>query len=196
MKELATHRKKLERNSDVANLPLLANLIHAIKDCVASLRERKHDALLNEVLGIRLWGSPLVCGIQIRGMQRPSVHAQLALHACLWPTAHNIPFCAAQLVRHAVLELVGNLVVSNAAFTHTCLQLLVYSFIPPPAPPSPETDQGGWTASDEATLVQTEVVSTLEKVGEQCGIFTGCVLGQVRWVAKRVKALGARRACT
>ena len=71
---------------------------------------------------------------------------------------------------HAVLELVGNLVVANAAFTHTCLQLLVYSFLPPPGPPPPaEASQGEWALSAEAAAVQAAVITTLEQVrGRGC----------------------------
>jgi RNA polymerase I-specific transcription initiation factor RRN3 len=69
-----------------------------------------------------------------------------------------------QIVRVSVLDLIGNLVVSNVAFTHTCLQLLVYSFLPPPSPPVPDEDIGAWVISDDAAIVQAAVLSTLEKV--------------------------------
>lgn len=38
----------------------LAQLLRAVTGCVSSLRERKHDALLSEVLGIRVWLMPRV----------------------------------------------------------------------------------------------------------------------------------------
>jgi len=38
----------------------LAQLLRALTGCVSALRERKHDALLAEVLGIRLWLVPRV----------------------------------------------------------------------------------------------------------------------------------------
>ncbi len=73
-----------------------------------------------------------------------------------------------QNVREAVLDLVANLVVANAAFTHTCLQLLVYSFLPPPSPPGQDEDQGEWKIDDDAAEVQAAVLATLEKVGAGC----------------------------
>ena len=69
-----------------------------------------------------------------------------------------------QNVRDAVLELVSNLVVANSAFTHTCLQLLVHSFLPPPGPPVPDLDSGAWSPPEGAVDVQLAVLSTLEKV--------------------------------
>ena len=76
---------------------------------------------------------------------------------------------------HAVLELVGNLVVANAAFTHTCLQLLVYSFLPPPGPPPPvEASQGEWALSAEAAAVQAAVITTLEQVRGRGGEVDVC----------------------
>ncbi|GAX81547.1 hypothetical protein CEUSTIGMA_g8975.t1 [Chlamydomonas eustigma] len=69
-----------------------------------------------------------------------------------------------QVVRAAVLEFVANIVVSNSAFTHSCLQLLVYSFLPPPSPPAPELDQGEWIIPEDARLIQTVVLGTLEKI--------------------------------
>jgi len=76
-----------------------------------------------------------------------------------------VPACAcAQEVRSAVLELVGNLVVVNSAFTHTCLQLLVYSFLPPPSPPAPDAGQGQWQPSEEELDIQATVLSALNKV--------------------------------
>jgi hypothetical protein len=73
-----------------------------------------------------------------------------------------------QIVRGAVLDLIGTLVVANAVFTHTCLQLLVYNFIPPPAPPSPDSEQGEWRVTEEARSVQESVLSTLEKARLTC----------------------------
>ena len=69
-----------------------------------------------------------------------------------------------QIVCEAVLEFICNLVVANAAFTHTCLQLLVYSFLPPPKPPKPGAEEGEWKMSEEAAVVQAAVLSALEKV--------------------------------
>lgn len=55
-KELATLRRKSERDrGELTTVHLLSNMIHALKDCVSALRERKHDALLNEILIIKLW---------------------------------------------------------------------------------------------------------------------------------------------
>ena len=53
---------------------MLANMIHAIKDCTSVLREGKHDKLLNEVLGINLWNC-----MQVR-----------CVHGCILQILHTI----------------------------------------------------------------------------------------------------------
>lgn len=56
MKELASLRKKVEQGgAGDAELSMLAGLITTLKDLVTQLKERAHDALLSEVLGIKLW---------------------------------------------------------------------------------------------------------------------------------------------
>lgn len=95
----------------------------------------------------------------------------LLLHARQF--IHAMP-CPVQEVRSAVLELVSNLVVVNSAFTHTCLQLLVYSFLPPPAPPLPDAGQGKWQPSQEDLSIQATVLNALNKVGDLCCAVTRC----------------------
>lgn len=69
-----------------------------------------------------------------------------------------------QLVRSAVLDLVGNLMVSNPAFGQTCLQLLVHNLLPP-APPAPaEPEQGPWRPKEEDLMIQSSVLGALIKV--------------------------------
>lgn len=66
VKELSSLRKKAcDKNALEAAVHLLANMIHAIKDCTSVLRERKHDTLLNEVLGINMWTCAQVTKILI-----------------------------------------------------------------------------------------------------------------------------------
>ncbi|KAL6758121.1 RNA polymerase I-specific transcription initiation factor RRN3-domain-containing protein, partial [Haematococcus lacustris] len=118
-------RKKVERGT--ASEQLLANLIHALKNCVSILRERKHDSILTEVLGIKLWE-------------------------------------ALPVVRAAVLDFVGHLVVMNPAFTHSCLHLLVYSFLPPAAPQAEDAGKHSWQPPAEHLEIQACVLNTLLKV--------------------------------
>jgi len=41
---------------------MLTNLLHTLKDLVSLLRERTHDALMAEILGIKLWNTaPVSC---------------------------------------------------------------------------------------------------------------------------------------
>ena len=60
-----------------------------------------------------------------------------------------------------------HLVVSNSAFTHTCLQVVVYSMLPPPRPTAPgkNGDDGPWQPSQEVLQVQGAVLMALDKVG-------------------------------
>ena len=69
-----------------------------------------------------------------------------------------------QNVQAAVLDFVVHLVVANAAFIHACLQLLVYSLVPPPAPSAEAAAHGPWQPSEEVTRVQAGVVQALIKV--------------------------------
>lgn len=72
-KELAALRRKSERDrGELTTVHLLSNMIHALKDCVSALRERKHDALLNEILIIKLWAChPVRClAMQAASLQR------------------------------------------------------------------------------------------------------------------------------
>lgn len=93
---------------------------------------------------------------QDHSQSRGSSSAELAACPCV--------LACTQEVRSAVLELVGNLVVVNSAFTHTCLQLLVYSFLPPPSPPQPDAGQGEWQPSEEELTIQASVLNALNKV--------------------------------
>uniref|UniRef100_A0A7S3QYM0 Uncharacterized protein n=1 Tax=Dunaliella tertiolecta TaxID=3047 RepID=A0A7S3QYM0_DUNTE len=127
VKEFSALRKKAEQSGSELEVKMLTNLLHTLKNLVSLLRERTHDALMSEVLGIKLWNT-------------------------------------APEVRCAVLELVGNLVVVNSAFTHTCLQLLVYSFLPPPSPPQPDAGQGEWQPSQQELNIQASVLNALNKM--------------------------------
>lgn len=72
-----------------------------------------------------------------------------------------------QELRASVLDFVTNLVVANTAFVHTCLQVLVYSFLPPPAPPPPvdPADAGKlWQPSAREAEVQAAVIAALDRV--------------------------------
>lgn len=73
-----------------------------------------------------------------------------------------------QMVLTAVLEFTRNLVVANAAFSHTCFQLLVYSFTPPPAPPNPndpsQDPDGPWRPAEQAVAVHFSLLSVLGRV--------------------------------
>lgn len=67
VKEFTALRRKVERDPSNTGLMMLANLINALRDCVSLLRERKHDAILSEVLGIKLWGAPPVSAVKQQG---------------------------------------------------------------------------------------------------------------------------------
>lgn len=87
VKEFAALRKKVERDPSNTGLMMFANLIHALRDCVSLLRERKHDAILTEVLGIKLWGAPPVrigyCFVSAAACPALRVRALLIwCHAC------------------------------------------------------------------------------------------------------------------
>lgn len=69
-----------------------------------------------------------------------------------------------QMVRSAVLDLVTNVVVANPAFAHTCLQLLVFSLLPPPGTPTPDTSRGSWKMAEDEVMVQQAVLAALMKV--------------------------------
>lgn len=55
MREFAALRKKAELSPSDMELHMLTQLLHALRNLVSLLRERTHDALLAEVLGIKLW---------------------------------------------------------------------------------------------------------------------------------------------
>lgn len=67
-----------------------------------------------------------------------------------------------------MLNFICNLVVANSVFTHTCMQLLVYSFIPPPGfALSGDTSldlDGPWWPSEQAMLVQQAVLPAVNRV--------------------------------
>ena len=62
VKQFAALRKKAETNPTDTDLQMLTNLINALKNMVSMLRERTHDALLSEILGIKLWNTAPVGG--------------------------------------------------------------------------------------------------------------------------------------
>ncbi|EFJ48520.1 hypothetical protein VOLCADRAFT_120872 [Volvox carteri f. nagariensis] len=78
----------------------------------------------------------------------------------LWNTA--------PAVLSAVLDFTRNLVVANSAFTHSCLQLIVYSFTPPPEATSPgepsEDLHGPWRPSEQALAVHQSLLPILVRV--------------------------------
>jgi RNA polymerase I-specific transcription initiation factor RRN3 len=67
-----------------------------------------------------------------------------------------------------VLEFSCNLVVANAAFAHTCIQLLIYSLTPPPGPRDPndpsQDPHGPWQPSQHAAAVHQAVLEALTRV--------------------------------
>ncbi|KXZ57030.1 hypothetical protein GPECTOR_1g930 [Gonium pectorale] len=125
-------RKRVENEPENEEAVLqLSTLICAVTANVSAIRERKHEAIVSDILGIKLWST-------------------------------------APVVLSAVLEFTRNLVVANSAFTHTCLQLIVYSFTPPPAPPNPtdpsQDPHGPWRPSDQALGVHEALHSVLSRV--------------------------------
>ncbi|KAG2436969.1 hypothetical protein HXX76_006484 [Chlamydomonas incerta] len=123
-------RAELDPTDDEAVLQL-STLIAAVTANVSAIREGKHQALVSDILGIRVWS-------------------------------------AAPMVLTAVLEFTRNLVVANAAFSHTCFQLLVYSFTPPPAPSNPndpsQDPHGPWRPAEQAVTVHSSLLSVLGRV--------------------------------
>ncbi len=72
-----------------------------------------------------------------------------------------------QVVRAAVLDLMTNMMAANSAFVQSCLQVLLFSMLPPPAPPAPvDAAQLGtaWQPSEQAVEVQGQVLGAMEKV--------------------------------
>ncbi|KAI8468899.1 MAG: RNA polymerase I-specific transcription initiation factor RRN3-domain-containing protein [Monoraphidium minutum] len=56
VRDLAALKRRLEADDGDAEASFsLTQLLRALGGCVATLRERKHDALLGEVLGLRMW---------------------------------------------------------------------------------------------------------------------------------------------
>ena len=47
----------MEREPSEAVFVMMANLILALRDCVSTIREGRHDKIVGEVLGMKLWGS-------------------------------------------------------------------------------------------------------------------------------------------
>ncbi|KAG2498036.1 hypothetical protein HYH03_003797 [Edaphochlamys debaryana] len=125
-------RKRVEQEPENEEAVLqLTTLILSVTANVSAIGERKHEALVSDILGIRLWGAT------------PSLLA-------------------------AVLDFTRNLVVANSAFTHTCLQLIVYSFTPPPAPPNPsdpsQDPHGPWRPSEAALGVHASLLGVLSRL--------------------------------
>ncbi|GLC47104.1 hypothetical protein PLESTF_001444200 [Pleodorina starrii] len=125
-------RKRVEQEPDNEEaVTQLVTLIGSISANVSSIHERKHEAVVADVLGIKLWNS-------------------------------------APVVISAVLDFTRNLVVANSAFTHTCLQLIVYSFTPPPgsaSPTDPSLDpHGPWRPSEQAMAVHQSLSAILSRV--------------------------------
>lgn len=60
VKEFASVKRKAEDAADMDACIGLRHILEALAACVTSLRERKHDALLREVLGINLYRSSQV----------------------------------------------------------------------------------------------------------------------------------------
>eukprot|EP00879_Flechtneria_rotunda_P029703 GHRR01032144.1.p1 GENE.GHRR01032144.1~~GHRR01032144.1.p1 ORF type:complete len:194 (+),score=57.72 GHRR01032144.1:208-789(+) len=70
-------------------------------------------------------------------------------------------------VRGAVLELTVELIVASSTFIPNCLQVLIYSLLPPPGSPPLQPDQRGkaWSPPPLAVEVQEQVVNAVEQVG-------------------------------
>ncbi|PNH03401.1 RNA polymerase I-specific transcription initiation factor RRN3 [Tetrabaena socialis] len=124
------NRAEQEPGNEEAVLQL-CTLVGAVTANVSAIRERKHEAIVADILGIKLW-------------------------------------TAAPGILSAVLDFTRNLVVANSAFTHTCLQLIVYSFTPPPGPPDPtdpsQDPHGAWRPSEQALTVHQALLSLLNRV--------------------------------
>ena len=69
------------------------------------------------------------------------------------------------MVRQGVLDLMVQMMVSNSSFTPSCLQVLMFSLLPPPAPPVAEEPGTPWVPVPEDLAIQDEVVGALNKVG-------------------------------
>eukprot|EP00879_Flechtneria_rotunda_P027592 GHRR01029563.1.p1 GENE.GHRR01029563.1~~GHRR01029563.1.p1 ORF type:complete len:775 (+),score=300.41 GHRR01029563.1:409-2733(+) len=74
-------------------------------------------------------------------------------------------WCALQAVRGAVLELTVELIVASSTFIPNCLQVLIYSLLPPPGSPPLQPDQRGkaWSPPPLAVEVQEQVVNAVEQ---------------------------------
>ncbi|GLI69244.1 hypothetical protein VaNZ11_013820 [Volvox africanus] len=73
----------------------------------------------------------------------------------------------APAVLTAVLEFTRNLIITNTAFTHTCLKVIIYSFTPPPDALPEETcrdPNGPWRPSEKALAVQQALLSALTRI--------------------------------
>ncbi|GBF88999.1 hypothetical protein Rsub_01498 [Raphidocelis subcapitata] len=128
VRDLVVLKRRLEADSADCEAEFsLAQLLRALTGCVSSLRERKHEALLAEVLSIRVWLMP-------------------------------------KDVRAALLDALVNLMVANGAFTHNCLQALLFSLLPPPGAAAAADEPGAeWAPAAAALEVQGEVLCAIEK---------------------------------
>lgn len=57
VKEFGALRRKAEHSGSTLEVQMLTNLLHTLKNLVSLLRERTHDALMSEILGIKLWST-------------------------------------------------------------------------------------------------------------------------------------------
>jgi hypothetical protein len=64
VKEFGTLRRKAEHSGSELEVQMLTNLLNTLKNLVSLLRERTHDALMSEVLGIKLWSTAPVRGVK------------------------------------------------------------------------------------------------------------------------------------
>lgn len=75
-----------------------------------------------------------------------------------------LPLFPMQDVRGATLELMVHIMVANAAFIQSCLKVLLFSLLPPPALPAQEQLGSAWAPDPAHLKVQDQVVAALEKV--------------------------------
>jgi hypothetical protein len=72
-------------------------------------------------------------------------------------------------VRCATLELMVHIMVANAAFIQSCLKVLLFSLLPPPALPAQEQLGSAWAPDFAHLKTQDQVVGALEKVRTPMG---------------------------
>ncbi|KIY94835.1 hypothetical protein MNEG_13126 [Monoraphidium neglectum] len=85
VRDLSLLKRRLEADPGDCEAEFsLAQLLRALTGCVSSLRERRHDALLAEVLGMRVWALPKgVRAVLLEALVNLMVANGAFLHNCL-----------------------------------------------------------------------------------------------------------------